>query len=123
MLRDVLNSVLTTFRRISSEWRDDHRSIPATVDGQTFHHFQQTVMDGGHPIYSRVADQALYFLPSLLHPKVFETQRLQDLFAEFDERFELDWEACLTRTIERLASHHWQHRPADAAAEVALFLR
>ena len=121
-ITSVLKSVLKTFRRISGEWRDNHRSIPATVDRETFCQFQQNVMDGGHPIYSRVADQALYFLPSLLYPKIFDTQNLRTLYAAEGQEFRVDWEQCLTRTIERLAVQYWKNRSA-ITTEIAMFLR
>ena len=76
LIGQVLRAILEVFRRISTAWRDDHHRIAATVDGDAFHHFQKIVMDGGHPIYIRVDDQALDFLTTLVYSEIYDTNNL-----------------------------------------------
>ena len=86
----------------SEDWRSGKRQLPGLVDGEGFARFQQSVMRSQHPLYGRVVDQASYFLPSLLYPKVFATQRLQALG---DAPFIVDWRALIHRVVVALARH------------------
>ncbi len=121
-IAEVMMVIHSAFRQCSERWKTGTYTMPSIVDAQTFRYFQQSVLQSGHPIYSRVADQAFDFLPALLYPKVFANEALSDVVDGGDGSLGIHWRDLLERVIQDLALRHWQHQPFDES-EVAVLMR
>jgi nucleoside-diphosphate-sugar epimerase len=83
---------------------------PLIVDEATFASFNEMVRLSGDALLSRVQASAAAMLPSLTHPKVYETSRAERCWG--GPLPHAEWRALLSRVVSFGFDRHWGLHPA-----------
>jgi nucleoside-diphosphate-sugar epimerase len=89
---------------------------PLLVDRSTFDLFRRSVEQSGDAILGRVLDSAAAFLPLLLYPKVFATERAEQCWG--GRLPHPAWQTVLGRTIDFGCANNWKDAPATEGSHV-----
>jgi hypothetical protein len=79
-LSTLLGLLIDAFRDRYPRWRDGDVPSPLIVDRETFARFRETVIESRDALLNSVLSAADCFLPTLLHPKQFDTIHAEGLW-------------------------------------------
>lgn len=79
-LDDLVAFVASHLRTRHPAWRARQIDPPVIVSAETFELFRRSAIRTGDAILGRVLESASSFLPVLLHPKVYRTERAEQLW-------------------------------------------
>jgi hypothetical protein len=99
-LGELLDFIVEVFRAISPAWRQRQLRRPLVVDRGTFELFQDSIRRSGDVLFKTVLDSTGAFLPGLLHRKIYETRRAEELFGGAPVPLP-DWRDLLRQVIAR----------------------
>jgi nucleoside-diphosphate-sugar epimerase len=90
--------------------------VPLVVDRQTFDLFRRSVEQSGDVIFTRVLDSSAAFLPLLLYPKVFATERAERCWG--GRLPHPEWRTVLARVIDFGCANNWKDARAKEVVHV-----
>ncbi|MDZ4288536.1 MAG: SDR family oxidoreductase [Prosthecobacter sp.] len=101
-LGELLEHLRLEFSALSAAWRSGAILPPALVDAATFRLFESTVQQSGDLLFQRVCGDAKSFLPSLLHPRVYQNHHAQAL----NPQPITDWRSLVTLVSRHVIEQH-----------------
>jgi nucleoside-diphosphate-sugar epimerase len=109
-LPDLIATAVAQLRHHGGRWRNGEIEQPLIVDAATFSLFERSVAQSRDVIFSRVLSAARSFFPMLLYPKVYQTDRAEELWG--GPLPLSDWRSTVRNVIDFGCAHEWRHSPA-----------
>jgi nucleoside-diphosphate-sugar epimerase len=107
-IQELVAAAVAHLRDSVPEWRNGQLEAPVIVDAATFDLFERCVRRSGDALFGRVLEAAGSFFPALLHPKVYQTTRAEQLWG--GPLPLSDWRTTLGRVIDFGCARGWRGR-------------